>query len=150
MGTQIRFYALPQDEIYLLDRILLINQIAFIKLICATNTPEFITKEELLSDPKNNSEILIWEKTEHIPDVAFRRIPNRKSYYVSTYDAPCMEYSRCIINDTGILTQGRIWAEYSYWYKNTLIRKSEEFISAYKSISYWIKHNLWLHGKGSS
>ncbi len=154
MGTQIRFYTLHEDESLLISYILSDNTLHLIHEDCEFGHPNIINATEKgFSELMGLTKALIWVKSCPIPDYAYWEIRNdddnsyltrNKRYYITALSTPCIEYSRSFINDKGVLTQGRIWVDYSYWYNDTLLNKCSELKLAYKHISTWIRHNYLI------
>lgn len=155
MGSQTRFYTLPEDEKFLINYILSINNLQLIKEKCNKMEPEIISNiSDLFINRKEQSDLLIWVSSDPIPSYAYRTISNKSSskvqstninqnnFYICTIVAPCIEYWRSIVNNKNELTQGRIWAEKSYWHNDILIKKSDDFVNAYKILYNWIRRNF--------
>jgi hypothetical protein len=155
MGSQTRFYTLPEDESILVEFIFSNNNLVLIKEDCFSQNPEVIQQpHDYFANMKGQVQELIWYNTSPIPNYSYRKILNNISnskssddilhnrFYLTALDTPCIEYSRSFINSDNELTQGRIWIESSYWYKNALIKKSSDFVTVYKRIRNWIRNNF--------
>jgi len=147
MGKQVIFWTFPEDESIFIEHLRERKNIALLKPI--SNRPEVEIVDFNLVHLSAEPILLIWDKTVSIEDRHFikttkgRTDSDKHNYFkINRFDAPVIEYSRCLFTSEKGLLRGRIWADMYSLQGQERIYKGSEFEDFYNTIARWLRRNL--------
>jgi hypothetical protein len=63
-------------------------------------------------------------------------------YFITTSNAPVIEFSRSVVRSDGYIAHGRIWAEMYRLEGDALVYKGKDFEAWYDHIARWLRRNF--------
>ena len=156
MGKQVRFYALPKDEVLFWE---------FVRAIPGTYR---------LSSKSPNSSVssFVIPWSEKLPKPEFRKyyfcsvkpdslnayvkkgsykvyseekmdyIDTGEQFYWLDINAPVIEFISSFFRDDGRLARGRIWADFNKLEGNELVDKGQDLEALFETVAKWIRKNF--------
>jgi hypothetical protein len=156
MGKQVRFYALPKDEMMFLEFVRSIpetyrvsskspnSSIVSFNLPWSTESPEPVFRQYYLG--KGNIKTLkpFIRKGSKIvySEEKMDYVETGEQFFWIDMNAPLIEFSSSFFRDDERLAQGRIWADFYRLEKNEFVHKGDTFETFYETLAIWIRKNF--------
>lgn len=156
MGRQVRFYALPKDEMQFLDFVRSIPDAYLVSGHSPTSkmknfilpwpgeSPEPVFRQSYLGkgNIKALKSFLRKGSTRIYSEQKMDFVETGEKFFYFESQAPLVEFSSSFLRDDGRLTQGRLWVDLYRLEGQEFVYKGDEFKEFYETLAGWIRKNF--------
>lgn len=156
MGRQIRFYALPKDEVKILDFVRSIpdtylvsknsptSKISNFILPWPRESPEPVFRQFFIGKGRINDlrSYLRKGSTKVYNEEKMDFVETGEKFFYIESQAPLVEFMSSHFRDDERLTQGRLWVDLYRLEGQEFVYKGDEFKEFYETLAGWIRKNF--------
>lgn len=156
MGKQVRFYALPKDELQFSEFVRSIPETYRVSMKSPTSTiasfiltwsgelpkPVFRDYHIGIGNPNTLASYIRKGSYKEYSEEKMDYVDTGEQFYWIDMNSPLVEFTSLFFHEDGKLAQGRIWGDLYRLEGNELINKGDDFKSFYETLAKWIRKNF--------